>query len=64
VIGAVQRATGPESHRHVRRRHHARRAEAAVAAAQGGYHMEYGYSCMGYEIAGAMGLKLARPTAR
>ncbi len=30
-------------------------------AAQGGYHMEYGYSCMGYEIAGAMGLALARP---
>lgn len=29
--------------------------------AQGGYHMEYGYSCMGYEIAGAMGLKLAQP---
>lgn len=28
---------------------------------QGGYHMEYGFSCMGYEIAGAMGLKLARP---
>ncbi|MFV0302811.1 MAG: thiamine pyrophosphate-dependent enzyme, partial [Paracoccus sp. (in: a-proteobacteria)] len=28
---------------------------------QGGYHMEYGYSCMGYEVAGAMGLKLARP---
>lgn len=28
---------------------------------QGGYHMEYGYSCMGYEIAGAMGLKLAQP---
>ncbi|PYE86618.1 3D-(3,5/4)-trihydroxycyclohexane-1,2-dione acylhydrolase (decyclizing) [Phyllobacterium leguminum] len=61
VIGAVQRATG----------------ESAIAmgaagtmpgalkllwqASQGGYHMEYGYSCMGYEIAGAMGLKLARP---
>lgn len=30
-------------------------------AAQGGYHMEYGYSCMGYEIAGAMGIKLAAP---
>ena len=30
-------------------------------ASQGGYHMEYGYSCMGYEIAGAMGLKLAAP---
>ncbi|WFE90848.1 3D-(3,5/4)-trihydroxycyclohexane-1,2-dione acylhydrolase (decyclizing) [Roseibium porphyridii] len=30
-------------------------------APQGGYHMEYGYSCMGYEIAGAMGVKLAQP---
>ncbi|WOS61949.1 3D-(3,5/4)-trihydroxycyclohexane-1,2-dione acylhydrolase (decyclizing) [Sinorhizobium fredii] len=30
-------------------------------AAAGGYHMEYGYSCMGYEVAGAMGIKLARP---
>ncbi len=27
-----------------------------------GYHMEYGYSCMGYEIAGAMGAKLADPS--
>lgn len=27
----------------------------------GGYHMEYGFSCMGYEVAGAMGIKLARP---
>ena len=25
------------------------------------YHMEYGYSCMGYEIAGALGAKLACP---
>jgi 3D-(3,5/4)-trihydroxycyclohexane-1,2-dione acylhydrolase (decyclizing) len=30
-------------------------------SAKGGYHMEYGYSCMGYEIAGAMGAKLAAP---
>jgi 3D-(3,5/4)-trihydroxycyclohexane-1,2-dione acylhydrolase (decyclizing) len=30
-------------------------------SAKGGYHMEYGYSCMGYEIAGAMGVKLAVP---
>ncbi|PVB61810.1 3D-(3,5/4)-trihydroxycyclohexane-1,2-dione acylhydrolase (decyclizing) [Labrenzia sp. 011] len=30
-------------------------------APRGGYHMEYGYSCMGYEIAGAMGVKLACP---
>ncbi|UFS68221.1 3D-(3,5/4)-trihydroxycyclohexane-1,2-dione acylhydrolase (decyclizing) (plasmid) [Paracoccus denitrificans] len=61
VIGAVQAATGPE-------------AIALCAAgtmpgalkllwrpSQGGYHMEYGYSCMGYEIAGALGVKLARP---
>ena len=27
-----------------------------------GYHMEYGYSCMGYEIPGAMGAKMADPT--
>ena len=27
----------------------------------GGYHLEYGYSCMGYEIAGGLGVKLARP---
>jgi 3D-(3,5/4)-trihydroxycyclohexane-1,2-dione acylhydrolase (decyclizing) len=27
-----------------------------------GYHMEYGYSCMSYEIPGAMGAKIADPT--
>jgi len=30
----------------------------------GGYHMEYGYSCMGYEIAGGLGVKMARPDRR
>src|SRR5205807_1081963 len=25
------------------------------------YHVEYGYSCMGYEIAGALGVKMAAP---
>ncbi|UUV98552.1 3D-(3,5/4)-trihydroxycyclohexane-1,2-dione acylhydrolase (decyclizing) [Vagococcus luciliae] len=25
------------------------------------YHLEYGYSCMGYEVAGALGAKLANP---
>lgn len=28
----------------------------------GGYHVEYGYSCMGYEIAGGLGVKMANPT--
>jgi 3D-(3,5/4)-trihydroxycyclohexane-1,2-dione acylhydrolase (decyclizing) len=27
-----------------------------------GYHLEYGYSCMGYEIAGGLGVKMADPT--
>jgi 3D-(3,5/4)-trihydroxycyclohexane-1,2-dione acylhydrolase (decyclizing) len=26
-----------------------------------GYHMEYGYSCMGYEISGGLGVKMAAP---
>src|SRR6185437_9398797 len=62
VIGAVQKA--------------ARASDILVAAAgglpgelhkhwqaeqPGGYHLEYGYSCMGYEIAGALGVKLAHP---
>ena len=32
------------------------------ARAPNGYHMEYGYSCMGYEIPGAMGAKMADPS--
>lgn len=31
------------------------------AGAPLGYHVEYGYSCMGYEIAGGIGVKLALP---
>lgn len=62
VIGAVQRAFG---------------SSAVVVGASGGlpgelhklwqagnpgsYHLEYGYSTMGYEIAGGVGIKLARP---
>jgi 3D-(3,5/4)-trihydroxycyclohexane-1,2-dione acylhydrolase (decyclizing) len=62
VIGAVQRASQPsdilvgaagglpgELHRHWQ------------AEQPGGYHLEYGFSCMGYEIAGALGVKLAHP---
>ena len=29
-----------------------------------GYHVEYGYSCMGYEIAGGLGVKMAAPDRR
>jgi 3D-(3,5/4)-trihydroxycyclohexane-1,2-dione acylhydrolase (decyclizing) len=62
VIGAVQQAARDsdivvsaagglpgELHKHWRAEH------------SGGYHLEYGYSCMGYEIAGALGVKLALP---
>ncbi|GIH28980.1 3D-(3,5/4)-trihydroxycyclohexane-1,2-dione acylhydrolase (decyclizing) [Acrocarpospora phusangensis] len=31
------------------------------AAGPHSYHVEYGYSCMGYEIAGGLGVKLAAP---
>jgi 3D-(3,5/4)-trihydroxycyclohexane-1,2-dione acylhydrolase (decyclizing) len=31
------------------------------AQGPGTYHLEYGYSCMGYEIAGGLGVKLADP---
>ena len=62
VIGAVQRTLGDNS---------------VVVCAAGGlpgelhklwradtpgsYHVEYGYSCMGYEIAGGLGVKMAHP---
>jgi 3D-(3,5/4)-trihydroxycyclohexane-1,2-dione acylhydrolase (decyclizing) len=62
VIGAVNRISGP--------------LDVVVCAAGSlpgdlhklwrtrdpkGYHVEYGYSCMGYEIAGGLGVKLAAP---
>jgi 3D-(3,5/4)-trihydroxycyclohexane-1,2-dione acylhydrolase (decyclizing) len=28
----------------------------------GGYHVEYGFSCMGYEVAGGLGVKMADPS--
>jgi len=63
VVGAVSRAAGPR--------------DVVVCAAGGlpaelhklwrasdsrGYHMEYGFSCMGYEIAGGLGVKMADPS--
>ncbi|BCZ77278.1 3D-(3,5/4)-trihydroxycyclohexane-1,2-dione acylhydrolase (decyclizing) [Paraburkholderia terrae] len=65
VIGAVQRSS-----------EHSTTEDIVVCAAgtlpaelhklwragrPGAYHVEYGYSCMGYEIAGGLGAKLARP---
>nr|WP_026180238.1 3D-(3,5/4)-trihydroxycyclohexane-1,2-dione acylhydrolase (decyclizing) [Hahella ganghwensis] len=62
VVGAVNRAAGER--------------DIVVCAAGGlpgelqklwrtrfdkGYHMEYGYSCMGYELAGGLGTKMAMP---
>jgi 3D-(3,5/4)-trihydroxycyclohexane-1,2-dione acylhydrolase (decyclizing) len=62
VIGAVQRALG---------------RDISMICASGGlpgelhklwqasypssYHLEYGFSCMGYEIAGGIGMKMAQP---
>jgi 3D-(3,5/4)-trihydroxycyclohexane-1,2-dione acylhydrolase (decyclizing) len=63
VIGMVNAASGPR--------------DVVVCAAGGmpgdllklwrpvdpkGYHLEYGYSCMGYEIAGGLGVKMADPS--
>jgi 3D-(3,5/4)-trihydroxycyclohexane-1,2-dione acylhydrolase (decyclizing) len=65
IIGAVQRSTTDST-----------RKDIVVCAAgtlpaeleklwrteiPGGYHVEYGYSCMGYEIAGGLGVKMAKP---
>ncbi|MDO5630240.1 MAG: 3D-(3,5/4)-trihydroxycyclohexane-1,2-dione acylhydrolase (decyclizing) [Paracoccus sp. (in: a-proteobacteria)] len=61
VIGAVQRAALPETVAMCAAGTMPGALKLLWQASTGGYHMEYGYSCMGYEIAGAMGLKLARP---
>ncbi|MFT4014671.1 MAG: 3D-(3,5/4)-trihydroxycyclohexane-1,2-dione acylhydrolase (decyclizing) [Paracoccus sp. (in: a-proteobacteria)] len=61
VIGAVQRATGPEAIAMCAAGTMPGALKLLWQPSQGGYHMEYGFSCMGYEIAGALGLKLARP---
>ncbi|WP_158773965.1 3D-(3,5/4)-trihydroxycyclohexane-1,2-dione acylhydrolase (decyclizing) [Cobetia sp. L2A1] len=33
-----------------------------AATVPGSYHVEYGFSCMGYELAGGMGVKMAHPS--
>jgi 3D-(3,5/4)-trihydroxycyclohexane-1,2-dione acylhydrolase (decyclizing) len=61
VIGAVQRATSEDAIAMCAAGTMPGALKLLWQSSQGGYHIEYGYSCMGYEIAGAMGLKLARP---
>ncbi|WBU63629.1 3D-(3,5/4)-trihydroxycyclohexane-1,2-dione acylhydrolase (decyclizing) [Paracoccus aerodenitrificans] len=61
VIGAVQRATGEDAIAMCAAGTMPGALKLLWQASRHGYHMEYGYSCMGYEVAGAMGLKLARP---
>jgi 3D-(3,5/4)-trihydroxycyclohexane-1,2-dione acylhydrolase (decyclizing) len=63
VIGAMGEASGPRdmlvsaAGSHPGDLHKLWRTRAP-----NGYHMEYGYSCMGYEIPGAMGAKMADPS--
>ncbi len=62
VIGAVQRQSGPDTvvmcaaGTMPGELHKLWKASSPMS-----YHMEYGYSCMGYEIAGALGIKMAEP---
>jgi 3D-(3,5/4)-trihydroxycyclohexane-1,2-dione acylhydrolase (decyclizing) len=63
VIGAVQRSAGPQTVVMGAAGTMPGELHKIWDAAAGGYHMEYGFSCMGYEIAGAMGIKMARPQA-
>ncbi len=63
VIGAVQRTASPATVVMGAAGTMPGELHKIWDAAQGGYHMEYGFSCMGYEIAGALGIKLARPEA-
>ncbi|PLL13447.1 3D-(3,5/4)-trihydroxycyclohexane-1,2-dione acylhydrolase (decyclizing) [Tabrizicola sp. TH137] len=63
VVGAVQRASGPATIVMGAAGTMPGELHKIWDAAPGGYHMEYGFSCMGYEIAGALGIKMARPDA-
>ena len=63
VIGAVQRAMGSN----VTLLHAAGGLPGELhklwqAGGPGSYHAEYGFSCMGYEIAGGLGAKMAKPS--
>ncbi len=61
VIGAVQRVSTEKSVVMCAAGTMPGALQVLWQSARSGYHMEYGFSCMGYEVAGAMGIKLARP---
>jgi 3D-(3,5/4)-trihydroxycyclohexane-1,2-dione acylhydrolase (decyclizing) len=61
VIGAVQRVSTDETVVMCAAGTMPGALQLLWQSAKGGYHMEYGYSCMGYEVAGAIGVKLAMP---
>lgn len=63
VIGAVQRQAGADTVVMCAAGTMPGALQILWRAAPGGYHMEYGYSCMGYEVAGALGIAMARPKA-
>jgi 3D-(3,5/4)-trihydroxycyclohexane-1,2-dione acylhydrolase (decyclizing) len=63
VVGAVNRSAGPSTVVMGAAGTMPGELHKLWDAAQGGYHMEYGFSTMGYEIAGALGIKMARPDA-
>jgi 3D-(3,5/4)-trihydroxycyclohexane-1,2-dione acylhydrolase (decyclizing) len=63
VVGAVNRAAGPQTVVMGAAGTMPGSLHQLWDTAPGGYHMEYGFSCMGYEIAGAMGIRMARPEA-
>ncbi|SDO80018.1 3D-(3,5/4)-trihydroxycyclohexane-1,2-dione hydrolase [Phyllobacterium sp. YR620] len=62
VIGAVQRAMGAQATvLHAAGGLPGEMHKLWQAGAPGSYHAEYGFSCMGYEIAGGLGAKMAKP---
>jgi 3D-(3,5/4)-trihydroxycyclohexane-1,2-dione acylhydrolase (decyclizing) len=62
VIGAVQRALGADATLvHAAGGLPGELHKLWRAEAPGSYHAEYGFSTMGYEIAGGLGVKMARP---
>lgn len=59
VIGAVQRVATDDTVAMCAAGTMPGALQVLWQSARNGYHMEYGYSCMGYEVAGSMGIRLA-----